>query len=211
MPNVKDITGEKFSRATALRFVGIRRNRAQWLCRCECGREFVATGIDLRSGNTKSCGCYCADRTREASVTHGANLNRGMSGTYKSWRNMRQRCYDPNVPRYSMYGGRGIKVCDRWKDYLAFLEDMGERPEGYSLERIDVDGDYEPGNCEWIPREHQAKNQTTTVRWVLDGEIVIQAEAARRLGTHPSNLLHWRKRPSAMPANLRPRLKTLTT
>lgn len=124
---------------------------------------------------------------------------------------MKQRCYDPNVPRYQSYGGRGIKVCDRWHDYAAFLADMGERPKGYSLERIDVNGDYEPTNCKWIPREHQAKNQTTTVRWILDGEIVIQAEAARRLGTHPANLTKWRNKPSALPDHLRRRLQTLTT
>ena len=209
-PRVKNIAGTMFGRITVLAFIEIRNNRAVWSCSCSCGSSVNICGVDLRSGNTKSCGCLVVERLVSRSVLHGAAREGRLSGAYRSWRSMKQRCRDHNSNRYDRYGGRGIRVCDRWNDFATFLADMGERPEDCSIERIDVNGDYDPRNCCWLPRSQQMQNQTTTVRWVFDGETVNQAEAARRINVHPSSLVLWRRKPSAMPERLRGRLQAIT-
>jgi hypothetical protein len=132
--------------------------RIAWLCRCDCGTELIVAANNLSSGHTRSCGC----------VRKGVNKRHGMSETaeYRSWCKMKARCYDRNDKRYQNYGGRGIAVCSRWRNsFENFFEDMGPRPEGYSLERIDNDGIYEPSNCIWVPIENQSRNRST-VRWI---------------------------------------------
>lgn len=112
---------------------------------------------------------------------------------------MMQRCNDPNSVNYDRYGGIGVRVCEQWSSFEAFYADMGDRPEGYSLERIDVTKGYEPGNCKWIPRAEQARN-TRKTRWVLlNGEKMIQADAARRLGVRAWKIQEWRQDPSKAP------------
>lgn len=123
------------------------------LCVCDCGTR---TSIAINDwGRTESCGCLVLDRVREANTTHG------FSGTptYRTWVGMWRRCTQPHVKAFPDYGGRGITVCDRWKDFAAFLADMGERPEGKSLDRIDVNGNYEPENCRWATAAEQRANQ----------------------------------------------------
>ncbi len=104
------------------------------------------------------------------------------SGTYKSWRSMRDRCLNPNNSRFEHYGGRGILVCERWTQFTQFHEDMGDRPEGYTIERIDVNGNYEPGNCLWIPRSQQTYNRRYNKVLEYRGEKKTLAEWARSLG-----------------------------
>lgn len=123
-------------------------------CSCECGAERYVRAHSLRSGVTKSCGCL----HKEVKRVHG------LFGTdeYNVYNGMMQRCNNTKHPSYSRYGGRGIKVCDRWLESpLNFLSDMGERPDGLSLDRIDNDGDYEPSNCRWATWEEQARNKST--------------------------------------------------
>lgn len=122
-----------------------------WKCICDCGKEKKVRDLSLRRDESKSCGCF----QLEISVTHGVSK----SSTYKSWEMMRQRCLNKNYDRYSDYGGRGIKICDRWLDFNNFLNDMGEKPAGLSLDRIDVNGNYEPSNCKWSTMKEQNRNR----------------------------------------------------
>jgi hypothetical protein len=157
-----DLTGQKFGRLTVIIAVGSRNGRRLWQCRCECGRKLIVTGSNLRTGNSNSCGCFHRDRATErgrASKTHGHWTNGQASPTYRSWLAMHARCKHPNMNGFEFYGGRGIKVCIRWKRFENFLADMGERPDGQSLDRIDSDGNYEPSNCRWATAIEQRHNQ----------------------------------------------------
>lgn len=158
-----DLMCQKFGR---LRVVGDIEERddgcLQWLCHCDCGNDLVARSRDLRSGNTKSCGCLKMDLTRVRFTTHGYCKEGKPNQEYTTWKGMRQRCNDPNADNYPRYGGRGISVCARWSDFSLFLADMGPRPEGTSIDRINNDGNYEPGNCRWATAVEQQNNRRKT-------------------------------------------------
>lgn len=147
-----DLTGQKFGKLTVIcRSEKRSLAGAIWDCKCECGGSTSANTLKLRKGNTKSCGCH-----RRAILT---NLKHGLSNrsrTYKSWKEMRNRCNNPNAQNYKWYGGRGITVCPEWDDYTVFLSDMGERPDGKTLDRMDSDGNYEKLNCKWSTPKEQA-------------------------------------------------------
>lgn len=156
--------------------VGKRRKlrRARFICRCACGFEMCVYANNLKSGNSKSCGC-----TRSASKrTHGRNAS---DPTYSTWSAMRSRCLNKSSAKYPSYGGRGIKVCERWNRFENFLADMGERPTGKTLDRINNEGNYEPSNCRWAtPREQRANQrpqQTTAI--THQGKTQTMAEWAR--------------------------------
>lgn len=203
MPKIIDLTGQKYQRLTVIKFAGLDKNGAVWECKCECGNIKNVRSGDLRSGNTNSCGCYMKDQIRKAKLKHGATQNDALTGTYKSWYSMKARCYRKSCIEYKRYGGRGIEVCERWKNsFENFLEDMGERPEGYSLERKDFNGNYEPSNCCWTTSMEQAKNRRNNKYVILNGEKMIQSEAARVLNVQPRKISRWRKEQHCIPKNI---------
>lgn len=163
--------------------------QARWLCRCTCGvqKEFYTT--HLRSKNTKSCGCRFRAMQREAKVTHGLSG----SPTHTTWTLMKQRCLNPNAPDYDKYGGRGITVCERWLSFANFFADVGERPQGKTLDRVNNDVGYEPGNCRWATLVEQQANRRNTKTLTYKGETLPVSEWARRANM-PNNRLHMRLR-----------------
>jgi hypothetical protein len=154
MPAFKDITGQRFGRLTVIRFSHVGQfGQACWLARCDCGVEKPMYALDRKT----SCGCQRAEKPHR--LEHGHTGKAGPSPTYRSWMKVIQRCTNPKSNRWSRYGGRGIAVCKRWLSFKAFLEDVGERPAGKTIDRVDNDGNYEPGNVRWATPKEQVANR----------------------------------------------------
>lgn len=152
-----------------------------WHCECFCGRKVLLPTAAIKK--MRSCGC---ERKPRRNIHHGMSKTR----TYRIWTAMRQRCLNEKSDAWQWYGGRGIRVCDRWSVFQYFLEDMGECPPGLSLERINNDGDYEPGNCRWASHVEQMANVSTNRLLTANGETLHLGEWARRLGTPSFNIVN---------------------
>jgi hypothetical protein len=169
-----DLAGQRFGRWTVLA-IHPQRTRygrkvvALWCCVCDCGNERLVIGHNLRNGHSGSCGCRIPKHGHSGSCgcrgpKHGLAKRGRRTRVYECWVGMRQRCRNPNNANYPDYGGRGIGVCERWNSFANFLADMGEPPRGKSLDRIDVNGNYEPGNCRWASIFQQARNKRRHAR-----------------------------------------------
>ena len=157
-----NISGMRFGRLVAID-PDKTGKKVKWNCICDCGKKSKVDGSKLRSGETKSCGCLVSELQSERAIKrntkHGHNKVGRQSPTHKSWTAMLHRCRAPKYSDYKNYGGRGITVCERWKVFENFLADMGERPKGKTLDRIDVNGNYEPSNCRWATLSEQQRNK----------------------------------------------------
>jgi len=182
---IEDISGRLFGHLTALRRIeSDRHSHARWLCRCDCGTEKGILYAQLMRGTTHSCGCHKAQLLKDKKTKHG----KSNSKIYSIWCNMIRRCYDSRVSNYHRYGGRGIEICERWLRFEHFLADMGDPPDGMSLDRVNNDGNYEPSNCRWATREQQSKNSTRPILLSFRGLTMNVTEWATHLGISQGTL-----------------------
>lgn len=189
------VEGATYGRLTVISAVPRQgREMQRWLCHCSCGKQSTPQGVALKNGTTKSCGCLRAERAVETQHVHGHAARDGLqSPTYKTWSSMIQRCTNPTAKRYEHYGGRGIQVCQRWRDsFEAFLTDMGERPpgRGYSIDRVDNDGHYEASNCRWATRDQQANNTSRCRYFMFNGTRMTLKQVACAAGVKYETLRH---------------------
>ena len=195
MARFKDLTGQKFGRLTVAEKKGTdNRGEVLWVCECVCGEQSIVLGGNLRSGHSKSCGCLKGEVLRGKATTHGMSRSRvagkQQARIYGIWADMKRRCLNPNKREYKWYGGRGITVCDEWQEFQPFY--FWAIQNGYAdnltIERKDNDGNYGPGNCEWIPLGKQALNTTKNVRLTYDGRTMTMTEWSQEKGLGVSTL-----------------------
>lgn len=187
MKSIELSNGYRAGRLKVIAKEGIRNRHMYYKCICDCGKEIITRGSALTSGNTTSCGCAGKEQRDRMVASRKKNGVKDAIGKvtveYTTWRHIRSRCNNKKDPKFPNYGGRGIIVCQRWNDsFDNFLMDMGKRPSGCnSIDRIDVNGHYEPSNCRWATDLEQAANKTTTVKLIVEGKEIHQAELARIL------------------------------
>ena len=180
MSVIKDEAGKRYSKLTVVSFAGVIGRYATFLCRCDCGNETIVRGSDLRTGNTKSCGKCKKER-------HGMSRSR----LYNIWIHIKMRTQNPSTTFFEDYGGRGISVCEEWANSFSSFSDWA-KSSGYSddltIERIDVNGNYCPDNCKWIPIKDQANNRRTTVNITFNGKTMNLTQWADHLGMNRGTL-----------------------
>ena len=189
MPAKIDVIGQRFGRLVALSDDAPARGRRRVLCICDCGVRKTVDPRDLRRGHATSCGCAQKERVGEicrARSTHGMTK----TVEHDTWQKMLGRCRNRNNPKFKDYGGRGITVCDRWLQFEAFLSDMGLRPTGATLDRIDVNGNYEPDNCRWATKIEQARNKRKHRFVELGGRHMPLSEACEIAGINYRSALY---------------------
>lgn len=189
-----DLTGRTYGAWKVLeRAENDKKGRSRWLCRCKCGTERIVAGSNLRTGESKSCGCEQYKYLSDLNSVHHKEPRR----LYNIWANMKSRCYNPQNLSYKNYGGRGISVCEEWThDFISFREWAFSN--GYaddlSIDRIDNDGDYTPLNCRWATNEEQSNNRRSNVQIEYEGEVHTLAEWRKKIGITKSAIEGRRNR-----------------
>ncbi len=178
-PHYTDIAGERFGRLLA-----IERIDGKWLCECDCGNKTMVNFSSLNRGDTKSCGCIKRELVSKKNTTHGYSK----TPTYNTWRAMKERCENPGNKRYHEYHDRGITVCDEWHSFENFLRDMGKRPEGTTLERLDNDLGYYKDNCKWATNIEQANNRRNNHVITYENQSKTLMQWSRLMGIHRETL-----------------------
>lgn len=170
---------ERFNKLVFIRETHPKDGKRRALFRCDCGNLTEVDVYGVRNGCPKSCGCAYKDY-----IDSGSHKTHGLTRThiYARWKTMLSRCRNPNSQKYPRYGARGIKVCDRWKKFENFIEDMGHPPKGASIDRIDNNGDYEPSNCRWATPKEQSNNMSRNIVLEYDGKTMTAAEWEDHLG-----------------------------
>lgn len=191
---VSTVPGKKYGRLTVIESAGRTprfpsgASHDLWLCSCSCGVVRTYNGNNLRRGLSNSCGCFRSDLARRALTTHG------MTGTpeYRTWRRMIERCENPNHESFDLYGGRGILVARVWRrNFTRFFSDMGPKPRGCSIDRINSNKNYAPGNCRWATPTQQARNMRSNRRLKYRGQDLAMSEWAEKVGIRSTTL--WRR------------------
>ncbi len=194
----EDLTGKRFGRLTVIKRAPNSPSSpsTRWFCVCDCGKEKIVYAPRLKDGTSVSCGCYGRERVKEAAIKHGGRSTR----LYHIWAMIKQRTSNPNHTAYNNYGGRGIQICDEWRnDFPAFR--TWAISAGYtdqlSIDRIDNDGNYEPSNCRWVDTREQNRNQRQNIILEFNGKTQLMIDWARELGITEQalhrriNVLHW--------------------
>jgi hypothetical protein len=196
MAKAIDLTGRKIGLLTVVNETTTRGRCRCWLVICDCGTEKKVLGQSLTAGHTKSCGCLRRVSPRRVKHGHSNSRNGKPSKEYQAWRNAISRCHYPRNVSFKDYGAKDISVCESWRsDFVAFLRDMGLCPgDDYSLDRIDSSGNYEPGNCRWVPLSEQNENRTNCVYLEYGGERLTKTAWSRRLGMSIGGLNYWLKK-----------------
>lgn len=181
----KNSIGMKFHKLTV---IGIAERDGFVICLCECGKKCEKCLPEMKRGERKSCGCLLGEQ-------HGKSRSKEWTKTYASWKHMKMRCRNPNDIYFRNYGGRGITVCDRWNNsFEAFVSDMGKRPEGYTLDRIDVNGSYCPENCRWATKSDQDNNRRSTLKVSVKGVEMPLKQASKLLAfNYDKARYHYKK------------------
>lgn len=177
--SIIDLTGHVIGKLVVVQRAPNIGKQPAWKCQCACGGEKIVAGMYLRTARVHDCGCGSAERRRAGRVRHG------LTGApeWATWKSMRERCVRPKAPAWEHYGGRGITVCERWlESFENFYADMGPRPDGMTLDRIDNNGNYDPGNCRWATMEEQQNNRRSNVLVTLDGETKTLKQWATHFG-----------------------------
>lgn len=192
MKRLKNIIGKKFNRLTAIKFIGYdEKNRTIWLFKCDCGQIKNIQKTKVICSRVKSCGCL----EKEYKFKPKHCLSKKHRPTYSSWINMLARCNNNKNKNYKNYGGRGIKVCNRWlNSFENFFYDMGEKPKNKTLDRINNDGDYEPNNCRWATASEQISNTRKVIKIQFNGETKIAKEWAKLYCLNYWNFLYYYKK-----------------
>lgn len=182
---IKDMTGQRFGKLTVIELAEKdKRGECKWLCKCDCGNTKIVYGYHLRKGHTVSCGCVM----RTQHITHHESKTR----LYRIWQKVRNRCDNPRCDKYEYYGGRGITYCSEWNNYEVFRKWALENgyKDNLTIERIDVNRNYEPSNCTWIPQTEQLKNTRRTIRLTWNGETHTIREWSQILGKSYKSCLY---------------------
>jgi len=172
-----DLKGKRFGRLVVVERAGSLLNKAVWRVSCDCGQGKIVIGSSLIKGVTRSCGCLKRDVNAVVNRTHGLSYSR----TYRVWAGIKGRCSCPTQTNWEHYGGRGIQMCTRWHRFENFLTDMGEAPQGSTIERVNNNGNYEPTNCRWASMKEQCRNRKTTRLIEFAGQTLCLVDWAAKL------------------------------